>query len=58
MYRDAILVSVTISLKKEVYDKLREYCIKYNVSESLVIARLIEQFLQFIAKREEVVKNE
>jgi metal-responsive CopG/Arc/MetJ family transcriptional regulator len=50
------LVSVTISLKRDTYDKLREYCKKHGVSESKMIARMIELYLEELDKRA-VVKS-
>ncbi|MEM2272303.1 MAG: hypothetical protein QXP56_06540 [Archaeoglobaceae archaeon] len=36
------MVTITVSLREELYDKLREYCHKHKVRTSTVIAKLIE----------------
>jgi len=46
------LVSITVSLRDEIYDRLREYCKKNGVRPSTVIAKLIEVALPVLEEQE------
>jgi len=51
-----VLVSLTISLKEDVYDRLRDYCRRNKVKPSLVIAKLIEIALPILEEQEQAEK--
>jgi len=46
------MVSLTISLREEIYDRLREYCKRNKVKPSTVIAKLIEIALPILEDQE------
>ena len=46
------MVSMTISLREEIYDRLREYCKRNKVKPSHVIAKLIEIALPILEEQE------
>ena len=46
------MVSITVSLREDTYDRLREYCRKNGVRPSTVIAKLIEVALPILEEQE------
>lgn len=52
------MVSVTISLKQDVYDKLREFCKKYNTTESKVVSYLIVKFIEELERRKVMIQHD
>jgi len=48
------MVVVTVSLKNDLYDKLRDYCKRNNISMSFLLRKLVEVGLPVLEEQEKL----